>query len=376
MSDDFTIGVEEEFSIIDAVTGELRPRVQRLLPGAKALLGDDVQAELNLSQIETGTSVCATLAEVRVELQRLRRRLGEAAEQEGSRVVSAGSHPNGRWQEQPVNPDKERYRHLEEDFRLTARQQLVSGCHVHIGLADPDLAIAVLNRCRTWLSPLVALAANSPFWIGVDSGYASYRTMVWSQWPTTGMPEPLADRAAYDRLVEDLTGLGVIDDATFLYWDVRPSARYDTLEFRVTDACSTVEEAVMVAGLVRALARTCATEEESGSAPPSVRGELVHGAKWRAARYGLDGELADLSAGGKAPAAEVIARFLDHLRPALDEHGDWEEVQGLVDQTLRAGNGASRQRAAFARTGDLKAVVDHLVSETAGGAAERPGQVR
>ena len=363
----FTLGVEEEFLIVDANTGELRSKAQRLLPGAKDALGDDVQDELNLAQIETGTPVCTSLDEVRTALRRLRREMAAAAESIGCRVVAAGTHPSAHWQEHQINPSKDRYRMLEEEFQLTARTQLVCGSHVHIGIPDPDLAIQVLDRVRAWISPLLALTANSPFWMGVDSGYASYRTQVWAQWPLTGMPEPLAWRADYDALVEKLVAAGAIQDATFIYWDVRPSARYETLEFRIADSCLSLEETVMLAGLVRGLASTAATEVVAGHPLPPLRGELVEAAKWRAARFGLDDGLVDLSAERSRPAADVVGSLLEHLRPALEELGDWDEVKDLVDRTLARGNGAARQRAAFAKSQSLGAVLRLLMSETVAG---------
>ena len=364
MDMNLTLGVEEEFLIVDASTGELRSKAQRLLPGAKEALGDDVTAELNLSQIETGTPVCSGLAEVRAELIRLRRDVAAAAEDIGCRVLTAGTHPTAHWQDQQINPTKDRYRVLEEEFQLTARKQLVCGTHVHVGIPDADLAIQVLNRMRLWLSPLLALSANSPFWMGVDSGYASYRTQVWSQWPLSGMPEPLGSRADYDDLIEQLVAAGALRDATFIYWDVRPSARYDTLEFRIADACLTVDESVMVAGLARGLACTAAAEVVAGDPLRPVRGELVEAAKWRASRFGLDDALVDIEAGRSRPAAEVVRSLLDHLRPALEELGDWDEVSCLVEQTLGRGNGASRQRAAFTRGQSLGAVLEFLMAET------------
>jgi carboxylate-amine ligase len=360
----FTLGVEEEFLIVDASTGELRSKGDVLLPTAKEQLGQEVQAELNLSQIETGTPICRSLEELRWELRRLRRELSAAAEDIGCQLIAAGTHPSAHWQEQRINPTKDRYRMLEEEFQLTARNQLVCGSHVHIGIPDPDLAIQVLDRVRPWLSVLLALSANSPFWLGVDSGYASYRTQVWAQWPLTGMPEPLGSRADYDKLVDRLVGMGAIQDASFIYWDVRPSMRYDTLEFRITDSCLTVDEAVMVAGLVRALARTAAAEAVAGDPLPPLRGELVEAAKWRAARFGLNDRLFDLPGERSRPALELVESLLGHLRPALEELGDWEEVRALVDQTLARGNGADRQRAAFADRQSLDAVLNLLVAET------------
>jgi carboxylate-amine ligase len=263
-----------------------------------------------------------------------------------------------------VSRDKERYRFLEEEYQLVAREQLVSGCHVHVGIADRDLAVATLARTARWLAPLVALAANSPFWMGVDTGYSSYRTEVWSRWPMTGMPDPLESTADYDRLVDALVATGVIRDASFIYWDVRPSSRYPTLEFRVTDACTRIDEVVMVAGLCRALARTCSAEAASGTAAAPTRRELLVAAKWRAARHGLDDALVDPVGGRLRPAAEVVATLLDHLRPALEDCGDWDEVAELVGRVLREGNGAQRQRAVAARHGDLSSVVELLLAET------------
>ena len=367
MSENYTMGVEEEFCIVDGTTGELKPRAGPVLNEVPPAIAEDVQAELNLSQAETGTKVCRTLDEVRTDVIRLRRALAGAAEAAGCRVATVGTHPRARWQDQWLNRAKDRYRYLEEQFALTAREQLVNGCHVHVGFTDRDLAIAVLDRARVWMSPLLALSANSPYWGGVDSGYASYRTQVWSQWPQSGLPEPLDSRSAYDRLIADLQRAEVLADASFLYWDIRPSSRYETLEFRIADSCLTVDETVMVAGLVRAVARTAAAEAEAGTAVPVVRSALLRGAKWKAARFGLQGDLVDVTRGQSAPAPEIVGRLLDTLRPALEEFGDWETVRALVEETLRRGNGAQRQRAAFARRENLDDVVELILAETADG---------
>lgn len=353
MTGDFTIGVEEEFCIVDGRTGELRPLADRVLPEARRLLGDQVEAELHLSQIETGTSVCTTLAEVRSELVRLRQAVQEAAGRTGCMLLSTGTHPTATPEDSELNPGKGRYRHLEREFQAVAREQLVNGCHVHVGIADRDLAVEVLNRTRPWLATVVALAANSPFWAGADSGYASYRTELWTRWPLTGMPEPLASRAEFDGLMADLEATAALPDPTFLYWDVRPSARFETLEFRAADACATVDDAVMVAGLWRALARTGAEEAHQGRPVPRLRSELVQAARWRAARYGVEGSLVDLAELTTAPAVVVVRRLLDHLRPALEDLGDWQEVAARVERTLAEGNGATRQRAAYARRRDF-----------------------
>jgi len=188
MAADFTMGVEEEFCIVDAATGDLRPMADEVVPLARKELGDQVTAELNLAQIETGTGICTTLAEVRADLERLRRLLRESAGRAGYSVVSAGTHPTASPGDSAVNPAKARYRRLEREFQAVAREQLVNGCHVHVGIAERELALQVLNRTRPWLPTIVALAANSPFWAASDTGYASYRTEVWTRWPLTGHP--------------------------------------------------------------------------------------------------------------------------------------------------------------------------------------------
>jgi carboxylate-amine ligase len=362
MTGDFTVGVEEEFCIVDSATGVLRPAADRILPLARESLGDQVEAELNAAQIETGTAVCTTLAEVRSEIERLRRLLREAAGRAGCSVISAGTHPTASPADSAVNPGKERYRRLEQEFQTVAREQLVNGCHVHVGIADPDLAVAVLDRVRPWVPVVVALAANSPYWAGKDSGYASYRTEVWTRWPLTGMPEPLGSRAAYDDLVTALQAVEALPDATFLYWDVRPSARYDTLEFRAADACLTVDDAVMVAGLWRALARTAANEAAAGRPVPRLGAEVFQAARWRAARYGLTGSLVDPLECRTAPAAAVVDRLLAHVGPALEEDADGGEVRELVRGTVDGGNGAARQRSVLARRGEMADVMAMLLA--------------
>ncbi len=362
-SEEFTIGVEEEYQIVDMKTRELRPRALRILPGAQAAVGDQVTPELYLSQIEIGTPVCRTLAEVRAELTRLRREVSAAAEGEGSHIAAAGTHPFSHWEDQEITP-RRRYTGIAEEYEQLAREHLIYGCHVHVGIKDREAAIQVMNRARLWLAPLLALAANSPFWLSRDTGYASFRTEIWRRWPLAGTPQVFRSRAEYDALVDTLVATGSISDATKIYWDVRPSSRFETLEFRVTDVCLTVDEAVMIAGLVRALTRTC--YEYSARAEPlkEVRPELLRAAKWRAARYGLDEDLIDVEKGESVAAPELVGRLLAHLRAALEADQDWEEVGELVSATLRRGNGAARQRAAFARANSFEEIVDLIVAET------------
>lgn len=363
-NEQFTIGVEEEYQIVDEETRELRPRSLLILPEAQASVGDSVTPELYLSQIEIGTPVCKTLAEVRAELTRLRREVNAAALSQGCRIAAAGTHPFSHWEDQEVTP-KRRYLGIAKEYEQLAREQLIYGCHVHIGISDREIAIGVMNRSRLWLAPLLALAANSPFWLGWDTGYASFRTEIWRRWPMSGTPQVFTSRAEYDSLIETLIATGSVSDATKIYWDVRPSARFETLEFRVTDVCMTVDEAVMIAGLVRALTRTCYNQALRDERLQPVRPELLRAAKWRAARYGLEAELIDVKDERALPVFEVIEQLLLHLRPALEEYGDWEEVSEIVRATLTRGNGATRQRAAFRRADNFEDVVDLIMAETA-----------
>jgi carboxylate-amine ligase len=358
----FTIGVEEEFLVVDTDTRALRPDGPDLLPAARDRIGEDVHPELHPSQLETNTPVGETLADVRAALTSLRRKLSATLAGAGCRLAATGTHPFSAWTDDPtVNPE---YAVVEREYQQLAREQVICGGHVHVGIDDPEVAIAVVNGVGSWLSPIVALAANSPFWGGRDTGYASYRTELWRRWPMAGTPAPFADRADYEALVDALFRTGSIDDHARIYWDVRPSAKFPTVEFRVADVGLTVDDAVMTAGLVRALALTAAREAAAPRPVGAVRPELLRAATWRAARYGLSADLVDVEVAAAVPARKLIGRFLDRLRPALEELGDWDEVSGLVARTVAGGTAADRQRRVWAATGDLAAVVDFIVEAT------------
>ncbi len=267
----------------------------------------------------------------------------------------------------PALTPKPRYYGIAADFQQLAREQIIFGCHVHVGIADRELAIQVMNQYRPWLAPLIALAANSPYWLGMETGYASYRTELFQRFPMVGTPNVLASRTEYDDLVSALVETGSISDASKIYWDIRPSSHFETIEFRVTDVCASIDEAVMIAGLSRALARTCYHQAERGLPIEHARPELLRAAKWRASRYGLEGELIDIDARLAVPAAQLIEKLLEFLRPSLEEAGEWEEIYSLVHETLHRGSGAKRQRDVFARQNRFEDVVDYLIDETARG---------
>lgn len=370
MSDKWTMGVEEEFQIVDRDTRALLPHGERIVREVQDHVGEAAQHELFLAQIETGTPICKNLGEVREQLVRLRRAVVEGARKDGGEIAAAGSHPFSLTHEQPLSP-KSRYVGMADLYQQLAREFIICGCHVHVGINDRELAIQILNRARGWLSPLVALAANSPFWEGEDTGYASFRTEVWRRWPMAGSPHPFGNRAEYDALARTLVETGAIIDETRIYWDIRPADRFETLEFRATDVCLTIDEAVMTAGLCRSLARKLAADvmqdQERNAAYIYVRPELLRAAEWRAARFGLEDDLIDVHAGTKIPAKEMIEKLLQFLREDLETHSEWDEVSGSVREVLARGNGATRQRKAFEKRGELCDVVDLVVAETARG---------
>lgn len=362
----FTIGVEEEFQIIDPLTYALSANIERILPPAREILGEAVQYELILSQVEAVTPICHTLSDLRATLSHLRHVIIETAEQVGSGIAAAGTHPFSPWHEQQITP-KERYQLLVDDFHRLIREQVIFGCHVHIGLNDREMAVEVINRARLWLSPLLALSANSPFSEGNDTGYASFRTSRWWTSPFSGPPPFFSSRRDYDAFIQALVATRSVVDASRIYWDIRLPERYKTIEFRVMDVCLTIDETVMLAGLIRALVRTCYQEALQKIPVPATRAELLRVANWRAARYGLEGELMDVLAERVVPANELIERFLQLLRPALEAEGDWKQIAHLVYRTLRQGNGATRQRAIFAQTRNITDVVQYIMHETARG---------
>ncbi|PSB05064.1 carboxylate-amine ligase, partial [filamentous cyanobacterium CCP2] len=300
MAEAFTIGVEEEYQIIHPVTRELYAHAEKILPLAQQTLGDEVQPELKRSQIEIATPVCHSLAEVQTELNHARRSVIQAATAQGAKIAAAGTHPFSHWQDQPLMP-KERYEALLEDFQQLTREMVIFGCHVHVGIRDREIAIQVMNRSRQWMAPLLALTANSPFWLGTDTGYASYRTLLWGRWPMSGLPPSFASLAEYESLIQNFANTKCIEDATKIYWDIRLSERFPTIEFRVADVCMTVNEAVMLAGLIRALAQTCYEEAKQQRSFPTLQPELLRFNHWRAARYGPDAELIHVCTGESVP---------------------------------------------------------------------------
>jgi glutamate---cysteine ligase / carboxylate-amine ligase len=374
--DALTIGVEEELHVVDLGTGDLVPRAPEVIGAAREALGDLLTCELNLCQVETQSPVCEDLDQLAGSVAAARRVLIEAAEPLGLGVVAVGTHPFGRWQDQRVDRSRPRYRALEDAYQELARQQVICGCHVHVGVEDRDLLAVVLTRLRPWLPVLLALSSNSPFWQGHDTGYASFRQQVWRRWPTAGLPPPVYSAAEYDRVVADLVSSGAVPDASYLYWDARPSSHYPTIEVRAFDTCLDPEDVVGLVGLVRALVWTCASDDPGlVSGPPVLtRTEVIESAMWGASRYGVSGELwSPIS--GAGPAAAVVDELLLRCSPGLRAHGDEDRVTEAICRIVERGSGATLQReaAAAARSGaDLTAT---LLGATLAGTAPATADV-
>jgi glutamate---cysteine ligase / carboxylate-amine ligase len=355
-----TIGVEEEFHLLDPVRRVPADDAEQVLAAAGAL-GLDVHPELQRSEIEVATGVCGTLPELRAELVERRRAAAAAAASAGLAIVGAGTMPARLDLDGQAYPER-RYERLVAEYAEVGRQQLVCAMQTQVGVADRELAVAALPVVGAWLPVLLALSGSSPYFDGTDTGYASYRSVLWSRWPSAGPVLPFASAAEYDATVRAMVDSGTVADPGMVYFDVRPSARYPTLEVRVCDSVPLLDDALTLAGLARALVVT-ALRSVSGTGPAfePPRPELVRAGRWRAARSGLTGILLDPRDSAARPAREVVATLLDHVRPALDELGDWVTVSDGVEAIQRRGTSAERQRAA----GPLPAAVDLLIAETA-----------
>jgi len=357
------LGVEEEFHLIDATTRRLVTRAPELL---ERLPGDVYVEELQRCVVEVNSGVFSALADLRADLTHRRRVLVDTAARLGVGVVAAGAVPLSVPAEMEVT-ETPRYRRMLADYQLLAREQLICGTQVHVDVADRDEAVRIANRVAPYLPIFLALSASSPFWAdGTDTGYASMRSLVWSRWPTTGPAAPVNSAAEYDRLIADLVGSGVISGPGMVYFDLRPSDRYSTLELRVCDSCPSLDTIVLVAGLFRALVAREAVALREGRAPLQVSPTLVRAAMWRAARSGLEGDLVDVEAATPRPARQVVEGLIRSLRPHLESAGDWDVVSGLAAVILRVGSSSARQRGILRRRGRLTDVVDLLAAETAG----------
>ena len=361
----FTLGVEEEFQTIDPETRDLRSHMSQIVEGGKMTLHEQVKAEMHQSVVEVGTTVCQNIQEARGQITHLRQQVIELADRVGLQIAAAGTHPFSRWQDQPITADS-RYDKIVEELQEAARSNLVFGMHVHVGLDNRELGVYMMNSLRYFLPHIFALSTNSPFWEGRETGYKSFRTKVFERFPRTGIPEHFSSASEYDAYIELLVKTGSIDNGKKIWWDLRLHPFFNTIEYRVCDMMLRVDEAVALAALMQALVAKIYQLMVKNLAFRQYRKALINENKWRAARYGLDGKLIDFGKKEELPTRELILELLDFVDDVLDELGSRHEVE-YIHQMLENGTGADRQLKVFRETGDLKKVVDFIVSETSHG---------
>ena len=357
-----TIGIEEEYQIIDPETRELRSYVQQFLEQGKAVLADQIRPEFLQSQVEAGTRICRNIQEARHEVIRMRRSILELAEREGLWVAAAGTHPFSSWARQEVSPFG-RYPELARFLQDVGRRLLIFGMHVHIGIEDRALLIEVMNQIRYFLPHVLALSTSSPFWHGRDTGLKSYRSVVFESLPRTGIPQQFGSYADYRSYVDTLLTTGSIEEPTHIWWDVRPSEKFPTLEVRIPDMCTRVEETVCLAALVQAIVAKLVQLRQANQTWRVYRKNLLDENKWRAVRYGISEKMIDFGKGKEVMFPLLAEELLAWVDDVVDELGSRAEVE-YIDTILRNGTSADRQLATYRREMDLQAVVDQVVAET------------
>jgi carboxylate-amine ligase len=361
---DFTVGTEEEYQLVDAATGDLQSRARSVL--ATDWTGE-LRNELQESTVEIGTKVCDSAADVEQELKRLRLQTATAAAAEGLDIIAAGLHPTGHWESHRLTKG-ERYARIAEQYGRLARDEHNFGMHIHVAVPASTDRIALLNAVRHYLPHLLALSGSSPFFEAADTGYASFRMILWRRWPGAGVPPHFASGAEYRAHVELLLRSGAIGDERNLYWSVRPHPEYPTLEFRVSDVCPSVDDAAAIAALARAIVAAAAAGLLPQDLWPRTSTDLAHGIlatnEWRAARFGLDATLVDPTSDSASTHVQVaIHRLLECVAPAAEANGD-AAVLDRIARIIARGSGADRMRRRYRESGEFGPVIAWLVEET------------
>jgi glutamate---cysteine ligase / carboxylate-amine ligase len=370
-----SIGIEEEYQTIDPETRDLRSHIgSEILSKAKLALHEAVKPEMHQSVIEVGTRVCPDIKAAREDVQALRREMINLASENGLLLAAASTHPFADWKLQDIYPD-ERYRKVVEEMQMVARANLVFGLHVHIGIEDRNTSIHIMNSLRYFLPHILALSTNSPFWMGMQTGFKSYRSKVFERFPRTGIPDVFSNWADYETFVNLLVKTGCIDNGKKIWWDIRPHPHFHTLEVRVCDIPMRLDETMAIAALIQA---TVAMLYKLHAANKSYRiygRALIMENKFRAARYGLDGMLIDFGKEEEVPLRHLMMEYLDLIDPVVDELGSRDEIN-YIHQMLKMGTGADRQLKVYEETGDWKKVVDYMVAETRVGVFEQSAAKR
>ena len=367
MRPSFSLGIEEEYQTIDPVTRDLRSHIQtEMLAVGKMRLQERVKAEMHTSVVEVGTRVCRNIDEAREDIYELRREMIKLARENGLILVAGATHPFADWRTQEIYPDP-RYVQVVKDLQLVARSNLIFGLHVHVGIEDREAAIRIMNSLRYFLPHIMALATNSPFWLGLNTGYKGYRAKVFENFPRTGIPDAFASYSEFENYVNLLVRTNCIDNAKKIWWDIRPHPYFSTVEVRACDIPLRAEETVAIAALIQATAVYLYKLHEANQDFRQYARPLLMENKFRAVRYGLDGKLIDFGKQQEVPLRNLLEEYLALIDPVVDELGSREAIEG-VRTIMKTGTGADRQLKVFEESNhDLKAVVDYMARETAAG---------
>lgn len=362
MFDQFTLGIEEEFQIVDPQTRELRSHVSEFLDEGRMILGEQIKPEMIQSMIEVGTGICKNIQEARADITRLRSIISGLAGKTGLAIVAASTHPFSHWQDQKIYED-ERYALLVQELQSVARSLLIFGLHVHVGVADLDRRIHIMNAARYFLPHVLALTTSSPFWMGHNTGLKSYRSEVFKQFPRTDIPDHFDSYGSFQRYVDLLVKTGCINDGKKIWWDLRPHPIFPTLEFRICDIPTRVDDTVAIAALFQAIVAKLTRLIEKNLGFRLYRRMLIQENKWRAVRWGIDGKMIDFGKQKEVPTRDLILELLDFVDDVLDELGSRKEVEH-IHTILERKTSAEEQLRVFSETKDLKAVVDRLIELT------------
>ncbi|HEX8774830.1 MAG TPA: carboxylate-amine ligase [Pyrinomonadaceae bacterium] len=362
MFEQYTLGIEEEFQIVDPKTRELRSHVSEFLEEGKMILGEQIKPEMIQSMIEVGTGICHNIQEARADISRLRGIISGLARKTGLEIVAASTHPISRWQDQKIFDD-ERYELLVEELQTVARSLLIFGLHVHVGIADKDRQIHIMNAARYFLPHVLALTTSSPFWMGHNTGLKSYRSEVFKQFPRTDIPDHYDSFSSFQRYVELLVKTGCIDNGKKIWWDVRPHPFFPTLEFRICDIPTRVDDTIAIAALFQAIVAKLDKLIDKNLGFRLYRRALIQENKWRAVRYGLGGKMIDFGKQKEVPVRDLILELLEFVDDVLDELGSRKEIEH-IHTILERGTSADEQLQIYRETNDLKAVVDRLIERT------------
>ena len=359
----FTLGIEEEYQTVDPNTRDLRSHIAtEMLTQGKLRLEERVKAEMHQSVIEVGTRICRDIHEAQEDLFDLRRNMIRLADENGLMLVAGATHPFADWRSQEIYPDP-RYDKVVEDLQLVARSNLIFGLHVHIGVEDKEAAIRIMNSLRYFLPHILALSTNSPFWLGMETGYKSYRAKVFENFPRTNIPDSFASYSEFENYVNLLIKTNCIDNAKKIWWDIRPHPFFDTVEVRACDIPLRAQESIAIAALIQATACKLWHLHESNQDYRQYSRPLLMENKFRAVRYGLDGKMIDFGKQIEVPVRELIVEYLLFIDDVLDELGSRKEIE-YIHTMLEQGSGADRQLKVFKETGSLQAVVDYMAAET------------